>query len=152
MQSTQNDLLAAIRALLIEMQTHSDSGEAQPISGTVIVYNLPDTTVGKFATISASSTNNTIVAAVPGKKIRVMQLNMTASADAIIKFQSGTGGADLTGPMNFYANALGLISASVAICTLPYSPLGWFETSAGVLLNLNRTAGTVAGMLVYTEV
>jgi hypothetical protein len=37
--------------------------------------------------------------------------------------------------------------------TLPFSPVGWFETVASELLNLELAGGTtVDGVLAYTEV
>jgi hypothetical protein len=37
--------------------------------------------------------------------------------------------------------------------TLPFNPVGWFETAAGELLNLELSAGvSVDGCLTYVEV
>lgn len=99
----------------------------------------------KFAAIAAgASGNNTLVAAVTSKKIRVFAYNFLASGTVNGKFQSGAGGTDLTGLKYLVANA-GLVA--------PFNPLGWFETAAGALLNLNLS-GTVAvgGELVYGEI
>ena len=99
----------------------------------------------KFAAISASSNgNNTLVAAVTGKKIRVLSYALTSSGTVNAKFQSGASGTDLTGLLYEIANS----GIAVAYC-----PVGLFETAAGSLLNLNLTAGTaVGGHLTYVEV
>lgn len=99
----------------------------------------------KFAAIAASSSgNNTLVAAVTGKKIRVLALYLVANGDVNAKFQSAASGTDLTGLAYLVANA-GFV--------LPFNPLGWFETTAAALLNLNLSgAVAVGGALTYVEV
>lgn len=100
----------------------------------------------KFAKISAASSgDNTLVAAVTGKKIRVLAalINMVGTAVAI-KFQSDSSGTDLTGALAVAQN--GSIS-------FPFSPVGHFESAKSKLLNLNLGgAQTVAGYLAYQEV
>ena len=100
----------------------------------------------KFAKISVSANgDNTLVAAVSGKKIRVLAYNFIGNGAVNPKFQSGSGGTDLTG-YKYIASAGGGICA-------PFNPVGWFETTAGVLLNLNLSAAVgVGGELVYVEV
>ncbi len=99
----------------------------------------------KFAVISASTSgNNTLVAAVTSKKIRVLAYNFIANGTVNAKFQSGAGGTDLTGLKYCVANS--------GICA-PFNPVGWFETAANTLLNLNLSAAiAVGGELVYVEV
>lgn len=99
----------------------------------------------KFAAIAASSSgNNTLIAAVTGKKIRVLAYNIIANAAVNAKFQSAAGGTDLTGLKYFSANG--------GICA-PFNPLGWFETASAALLNLSLSgAVAVGGELVYVEV
>jgi hypothetical protein len=92
--------------------------------------------------IAATGTDNTLVAAISGKKIRVLQLVMVASAALVARFESGTGGTALTGQMSLAANQL---------FTLPYSPHGWFETAAGSLLNLELSTSACHGFLIYAE-
>jgi cell wall-associated NlpC family hydrolase len=100
----------------------------------------------KFAAISASSNgNNTVVAAVTSKKIRVLAWNLMGAGAVNAKWQSGASGTDLTG-LYYVAAAGGGIS-------VPFNPLGWFETASGTLLNLNLSgAVAVGGNLVYVEV
>ena len=100
----------------------------------------------KFAKISASSSgNNTVVAAVTSKKIRVLGWNLVGNGAVNAKWQDGAGGTDLTGL--YYVAAAG-----GGIC-VPFNPVGWFETSSNTLLNLNLSgAVAVGGSLCYVEV
>lgn len=92
----------------------------------------------------ATSGDNTIVAAVTGKKIRVHSLFMVAAGAVVARFESGAGGTALTGQMTFAENG-GMV--------LPHNPTGWFETDAGDLLNLELGgAVSVDGGLTYTLV
>lgn len=99
----------------------------------------------KFAVIAASTSgNNTLVAAVASKKIRVLAYNFIANGSVNAKFQSGAGGTDLTGLKYCVVNG-GLVA--------PFNPVGWFETAVNTLLNLNLSAGVaVGGELTYVEV
>lgn len=99
----------------------------------------------KRVAVSASATpNNTLVAAVAGKKIRVLALVGVSAGIVNAKLQSGAGGTDITGAMPLVANGQ---------IPLQYNPAGWCETAAGMLLNLNLSAGVlVAGVLTYQEV
>lgn len=99
----------------------------------------------KFAAISAATSgNNTLVAAVTGKRIRVLAMALVANGSVNVKAQSGAGGTDLTGLFYLVANG-GFV--------LPYNKLGWFQTAAAALLNLNLSAAiAVGGCLVYVEV
>lgn len=99
----------------------------------------------KFAAIAASGLGaNTIVAAVVGRKIRVLAYTLMANGAVNAKFRSSTV-TDLTG-LKYFAAAGGGISVS-------FNPLGWFETAIGELLNLDLSgAVAVGGELVYIEV
>lgn len=112
---------------------------------TSTVYDGTTALTPKFAKIAASSSgDNTLVAAVTSKKIRVLAYNFIANGTVNAKFQSGAAGTDLTG--------LKYCVANMGICA-PFSPTGWFESASGVLLNLNLSAGVaVGGELVYVEV
>lgn len=101
--------------------------------------------VPKFAAISASSSgNNTLIAAVASKKIRVLSYTLVCTTAVTAKLQSGASGTDLTGAMPFGAN--GGVSA-------PFNPLGHFETAVNTLLNLSLgSAVAVAGHICYVEV
>jgi hypothetical protein len=126
----------------------TQSGTWSIINGqrTDAIYNSTTSLTPKFATIAASSSgNNTLVAAVTSKKLRVLAYNFIGNGAVNAKFQSGASGTDLTG-LKYIAAAGGGICA-------PFNPVGWFETGAGVLLNLNLSgAVAVGGELVYVEV
>jgi hypothetical protein len=94
---------------------------------------------------AATSGDNTLVAAVTNKKIRVLACFLIMTGTAItIRFESGAGGTALTGQMQ-PSQGGGFV--------LPYNPVGWFETNAGELLNLELSgAQSVDGVLVYAEV
>lgn len=90
---------------------------------------------------TATSPDTTLVAAVSGRRIRVVGFFLVASGAVAARFESGTGGAALTGAMSMAAN--GQISPQ-------YNPLGLFTTAAGALLNLELgVAVQVSGALTY---
>ncbi len=99
----------------------------------------------KFVIIdAASSGDNTILAAVSSKKIRVLSCFMVAAGAVNVRFESGASGTALTGQMNLAQNG-GFV--------LPFNPVGWFETAATTLLNLELSGATsVDGCLQYVEV
>jgi hypothetical protein len=115
---------------------------AGPSTGAV--YNGATALTPKFAAIGTTAGGDTtLVAAVPGKKLRVLKYTVVTSAAVGLKFRSSSG-ADLTGAMPLAANA----GVGGAWC-----PAGLFETLAGDALVLNLSAGaTVAGHLTYIEV
>lgn len=112
---------------------------------TGTIYNGTTALKPKFASIAASSSgDNILVAAVSGKKIRVLAYNFIANGTVNAKFQSGASGTDLTGLKYCVVNS-GIDSG--------WCPVGWFETAAGSLLNVNLSAGVaIGGELVYVEV
>lgn len=96
----------------------------------------------QFAAIdAATSGDNTIVAAVSGKKIRVLGFFLVSGGTVTARFESDAGGDALTGQMTLAVN----------VEVAPgYNPAGWFETNAGELLNLELSgAVSVDGALVY---
>jgi hypothetical protein len=99
----------------------------------------------KFVIIdAATSGDNTILAAVTSKKIRVLSLFLVAAGTVNVRFESGAGGTALTGQMNLVANT-GFV--------LPYNPVGWFETAATTLLNMELSAAiSCDGSITYIEV
>ena len=108
---------------------------------------LSDTTAltPKFAVIdNAVSGDNTLVAAVTDKKIRVLSVVAVAGGDVTARFESGAGGTALTGQMALTTNS-GFV--------LPFNPVGWFETAVTTLLNLELSgAVSVDGCITYIEV
>jgi hypothetical protein len=99
----------------------------------------------QFVAIQAAAADNTIVAAVAGKKIRVVSLVLVATGGANnARLESGTGGTPVTGIMGLAANGQLILQQNTA---------GWCETVAGQLLNLELSAATaVAGVLGYVLV
>ena len=92
----------------------------------------------------ASSGDNTIVAAVTDRKIRVHSVFLVTAGAVTVAFESGAGGTALTGDMSFAANG-GMV--------LNHNPTGWFETAASALLNVELGgAVAIAGAITYTEV
>ena len=112
---------------------------------TDVIHDGTTALTPKYAIIdAASSGDNTLVAAVTAKKLRVLALYMVSAGTVSARFESGAAGTALSGQMNLVANS-GF--------TLPFNPVGWFETGSNVLLNL-ELSGAVScdGSLVYVEV
>ena len=120
------------------------------VLNTGVIQSSSSQLTPKFAVINLTATG-TIVAAVSGKKIRVLSLLMTINTltgDETYIFKSGAGGTALTG-------GLGDADAASAVLVIEYSfsPLGHFETASGSLLELSLAATAEAdGSLVYVEV
>lgn len=113
---------------------------------TSTIYQNGTARTPAFAIIdAATSGDNTLLAAQgASNKIRVHQLFLVAAGTTTVRFESGAGGTALTGQMNLVANT-GFV--------LPYSPIGWFETAANTLLNLELSAAvSVDGSFAYTVV
>ena len=119
---------------------------SSPASATVAPDPyVPSGLTPKFKKIdAASSGNNTIVAAVVGKKIRVIAADLVCVTAVTVAWQSGAGGTALSGTMSFGANG-GYV--------LGYNPAGWFETAAQELLNMSLGGAVqVSGTITYIEV
>lgn len=107
-------------------------------------WNLTD--IKRAAVSGATSGNNTLVAAVTGKKIKVLGLVLYAAGAVDVRLESGASGTALTGVMSLNAAGEHII--------LPMARPGmhWIETAAATLLNLELGAGVqVSGMIVYYE-
>jgi hypothetical protein len=124
----------------------TDTATINVAQDTDIIKSGATSLTPKFAAISASTSgDNTIVAAVTGKKIRVLAYNLMGAGAVNARFQTAAAGAYLTG-LKYIAAAGGGISAA-------FNPVGWFETAAGDLLNLELSgAVAVGGEIVYVEV
>lgn len=112
---------------------------------TASIYEGATALTPKFAAIdAATSGDNTLVAAVASKKIRVLSAFLVSAGTVNVRFESGAGGTALTGQMSLVANT-GFV--------LPFNPAGWFETAANTLLNLELSGAiSVDGSLTYVEV
>lgn len=138
---TNAALTSAVHAIAVSI------GSSAMSAGLVV-------TTPKFTTINASNTDNTVVAAVLGKKIRLLAAVLVGNTAAgLVRFEDGTGGEALTGEMPMGNNING-VQAREGILVMPFSPVGWFETSEGVLLNLECPNSNIdiTGFLVYAEV
>ena len=96
----------------------------------------------RFAKVDVNSLgDNTIIAAVAGKKLRLLGVVLVAAGIVTVKIKSDS--TDLTGPMDMAAN--GTLESHTA--------WGLLETSAGEALVLNlSSAAEVAGCLQYQEI
>lgn len=103
--------------------------------------------VKRAAIAVASSGDNTLVAAVSGKRIRVLAIFVLAAAAVNLYFTSAAAGTVIfggsTNKINLAANGGFVLSEA---------PDGWFETVAGEALVLNLSgAVAVSGGLIYQE-
>lgn len=116
---------------------------------TDTIYNGDTALTPKFAAIAAATAGaNTLVAAVVGKKIRVLALCLVAGAAGNIYFTSAAAGAVIFGGSS---NTINLAANGGFV--LPFNPYGWFETVASELLNMTASStGPFSGGLVYVEV
>jgi hypothetical protein len=124
----------------IRIEPGDDPLPAAPDSD--VVYSGITPLTPKFASINAlAGGDNTLVAAVIGKRIRVLRYVLIVAGPVSLKFRSGV--TDLTGLMGFLAGGMGG----------GYCPVGHFETAAGQPLVLNLSAGVaVTGCLTFIEV
>lgn len=128
---------AAMAAALADT---SASATAAEVSKRTVAGVATETKFAKFGT--SSSGNTSVVAAVTGKKIRVLSLTMMAGGTTAVKFTDGAGGTDLTGAFPLIAQA-GLSASHLN---------GLFETTAATALVLNNgSAQSIQGMLTYVE-
>lgn len=120
-------------------------GSASAKLGTDAIMDGVTPLTPKFAAIAASSSgDNTLVAAVATKKIRVLSYTLVAAGAVVCRFEDGAGGTAKSGQMALAANG---------ILSVPFSPVGHFETTANTLLNLELGgAVSVAGHICYVEV
>lgn len=103
-----------------------------------------ETLAVKFAVINAANSgDNTVVAAVSSKRIRVLAGFFVTGGTVAVTWKSGAATA-ITGAMSYAENS-GLI--------LPLNQLGYFQTAQGEGLVVNLGSGTqISGSLTYIEV
>lgn len=116
------------------------------------IIQLPDGSFRevKYAPVAAASSGaNTLLAAVTGKKIRVLSLALIGAAAVNLYFTSAAAGAVIFGGST---NKIAIAAAGDGF-VLPLNEHGWFETVAGELLNMNLSgAVVVSGGFTYIEV
>jgi hypothetical protein len=100
----------------------------------------------KYAVINASASgSNTIVAAVTGKRIRVLSYVMIAAGDVTVTWRSAANA--ISGPMALATNGGAAPAAGQAT---PAGLIGQFQTEQGEALNMNLSAAiAVGGHLAY---
>jgi hypothetical protein len=127
------------------LKTFSELTDGTNVSGTTAnPLKVQAVGAGELFAVIAVSATGTIVALVAAKKIRVVALQLTASAGVNVKWQSHVTPTDITGLAYFAANG-GYV--------LPYNPAGWFQTIAGEALDINLSAAVaVGGSLTYVTV
>jgi hypothetical protein len=118
---------------------------AENLVGVLQRNYLPDTDILRAAVSGATSGNNTLVAAVTGKKIKVLSLVLVGAGAVNVRLESGAGGTALTGVMSLTAN--GDLKIVFPITEPGYH---WVETAAGSLLNMELSGAVqVSGCIVY---
>lgn len=135
--------LQEVKAAAVATQNAVESTATVAVSqDTSTLKNGATSLTPKFAAITSTGSGDT-VALVASKKIRVLSLVIVVAGATTVKFQTGAA-SDLTGAMSFAAN--GGVS-------LPYNPLGWFETTSGAKLNhVLGSSVAISGALTYVEV
>lgn len=102
-------------------------------------------TIKRASFTIGTATTTTIVAAVTGRKIRVLAAAWTMRATSGNQLATWKSGTDAIA----YAESTTLTVPVV----LPHVKNGWFETADGAALNLTTsTAGNVSGVITYVEV
>ena len=127
--------------------TGVDIGNVTSLLATDTMRNGTTVVTPAFVAINAASSgDNTLLAAAgSSNKIRVLALNIVVGAAVNVRLESGTGGTAMTGIYEFNGKGDGIV--------LPFSPVGWFETAANTLLNLELSgAVSVDGSFVYVVV
>lgn len=100
--------------------------------------------------VGDGSTDQTVVAAVTGMSIEVLQYTFTASADATVTWKSNT--TAISGPMPILASG-GIVSAAAPAGTYGGNSLPLFKTAIGEALKVGINAvSTLGGHLVYKTV
>jgi hypothetical protein len=120
-------------------------GQVSASGETGTLYNGTAALTPQFAIIAASiSGATTIVAAVGGKRVRVLRWRLSANGIVNVKWQSHIAPTDISG-LSYctqYKDAGG-----------GYCPLGHFQSVLGEALDLNLSAGVaVSGELTYVLV
>lgn len=108
---------------------------------------LSGKTIARAAISAATSGNNTIIAAAGAStKNKILAVILVAAGAVDVRFESGAGGAALTGVMSLTTNTGFVLPA-------PGTPdMHWIETGDNTLLNLELSAAVqVSGCIVYYQ-
>ena len=116
------------------------------MTGHDILTYVFDQDFKRAAVSGATSGNNTLVAAVSGKKIKVLGLVLVVDSTVAVRLESGASGTALTGVMTI------TVTDDNPVVVLPMTTPGshWVETAAGALLNMELGGAVqVSGCIVY---
>lgn len=131
----------------VSMQTcYKDMGDGTHAQVLATVEAGTSVTVKRAVIHCNTNGNNTVIAAVAGKQLKIVGVLLVVAGDVDVRFESGAGGTALTGIMSLAADGNGFV--------LPQTTPGfhWLETTVGALLNLELSAGVWAdGCIVYYE-
>jgi len=95
-----------------------------------------------FAVITSAGAGDVeVVAAVAGKRIRVLSYYIRQSAAGTVRWESGAGGTALSGVM--------VTTTADLVVSGDYSPVGHLQTAAGSALSIEAGTAAVMGHLVY---
>lgn len=114
------------------------------ISGDYVRYGHENYPIKRAYLNGASSTgDNVVVAAVTGKRIRVLAMGIIQ--------QSSTEGSVFRSNTTAIGHTFSLATKTSYV--LPFNPFGWFETAVGATLNLNKsTTGGTDLVVQYIEI
>jgi hypothetical protein len=130
-------------------------GSIAAAGATTTIYNGVTPLTVKYAKIGcAASGDNTLVAGVTSKKIRVIALFLAATGTAVnVYFRENTGGTAIGFDATYSLTLDKTGATGPSGLSLPSNPTGHFESSAGNPLVINlSTAQGVGGWLSYVEV
>jgi hypothetical protein len=92
---------------------------------------------------SAGAGDVTVVAAVTGKKIRLLSAYIRQSAAGTVRFESAAGGTALSGVM--------VTTTADLVIDLPLNEFGHVQTAAGEALCIEAGTAAVMGFCTYQE-
>lgn len=98
----------------------------------------------KYAVISGNAGDVEAVAAVSGKRIRLLSYYIRQSAAGTVRFESGASGTALSGVM--------VTTTADLVCEQGHNPTGHLQTAAGQSLSIEAGTGAVMGHCTYQEV
>lgn len=112
-------------------------------AGTICRDYAPGSGPVQYGSIAIASAGTTaIVAAVTGKRIRLLSLVLTVTGNGTVKFQSAS---------NDISGAIPLLASTEFL--LPENPSGWLQTNAAEALNLVLATSTACnGFFSYITV
>jgi len=112
--------------------------------GVAVGAEFKEAKFAKFSAVSATDTE--VVAAVSGKRVRVLDYVLCLSGTSTARFEDGAGGTELSGLFSKYGGGTTVFSPG-------YCPVGHFQTSVSTALSLETSSTwTTSGHVTYVEV